>query len=150
MDIFSKDHRSIAHSVLCKGTQHQIVDKPVSTIMSDMQTLVVNSDQDASIVDVEDALMMEMRCIEECKVMPEESQLDASAANKVSKKSVWKMQSTRSLIAQVATFVPESETLAPSVGFFLDRWLAKEDARVSEARQLLQSADSVRRDNDAE
>ena len=116
MEIFAKDHRSIAHSVLCKGTQHQLVDKPA--IRSDMQTLVVNSDQDASIMDVDDALMMEMRCIEECKVMPEESQLDASAANKVSKKSVWKMQSTRSLIAQVATFVPESETLASSVGFF--------------------------------
>ena len=66
MKIFIKDHWSITHSVLCKGTQHQIVDKPVSTIMSDMQTLVINSDQDASIMDVENALMMEMRSIEEC------------------------------------------------------------------------------------
>ena len=85
--------------MLCKGTQHQIVDKLVSTIMSDMQTLVINSDQDASIMDVGNALMMEIRSIEECEVMPEELQLDASATNAVSKKSVWKTQSTRSLIA---------------------------------------------------
>ena len=105
--------------MLCKGTQHQIVDKLVSTIMSDMQTLVINSDQDASIMDVENALMMEMR---ECEVMSEELQVDASAANAVSKKSVWQTQSTRSLIAHAewvynATFVPESETLASSVDF---------------------------------
>ena len=117
---FIKDHWSITHSVLCKGTQHQIVDKIVSTIMSDMQTLVINSDQDASIMDVEDALMMEMRSTEECEVVPEELQVDASAANAGSEKSVWKTQSTRSLIAHAewvyhATFVPESETSASSV-----------------------------------
>ena len=119
---FIKDHWSITHSVLCKGTQHQIVDKLVSTIMSDMQTLVINSDQDASIMDVEDALMMEMRSIEECEVMSEELQVDACATNAVSKKSVWKTQSTRSLIAHAewvynATFVPESETSASFVDF---------------------------------
>ena len=43
-EIFIKDHWSITHSALCKGTQHQIVDKLVSTILSDMQTLVINSD----------------------------------------------------------------------------------------------------------
>ena len=107
---FIKDHWSITHSALCKGTQHQIVDKLVSTILSDMQTLVINSNQDASIMDVEGALMVEMRSIEECEVVPEELQVDASAANAVSKKSVWKTQSTRSPIAHAewvynATFV---------------------------------------------
>ena len=61
-------------------------------------------------MDVEGALMMEMRSIEECEVVPEELQVDASAANAVSKKSVWKTQSTRSPIAHAewvynATFV---------------------------------------------
>ena len=52
--------------------------------------------------------------------MPEEFRADASAANAVSKKSVWEMQSTRSLVAYAewahsATFGPFSETLVSSV-----------------------------------
>ena len=48
--------------------------------MSDMQTLMVNSDQVASIMGVKSDFMMDMRSIEECKVIPEVSQVDAGAA----------------------------------------------------------------------
>ena len=63
-------------------------------IMSGVQTLAVKSDQEASIVDVKNALMRVLT------VMPEESLVGASAANAVIERSVWEMQSTtRALVA---------------------------------------------------
>ena len=62
---FSKDRWLITHLVPCKGTQLRwIVGKLVhDVIMSGVQTLVVKSDQEASIVDVKNALMREMRVL---------------------------------------------------------------------------------------
>ena len=42
---------------------------------------------------VKNALMRELRGIERLRVMPEESQVGASAANAVIERSVWEMQS---------------------------------------------------------
>ena len=68
--------------------------------MSGVQTLVVKSDQHASIVDVKSALMRELRGIEGLRVMPVESPVGARAANGVIVRSVWEMQgTTRSLVA---------------------------------------------------
>ena len=63
-------------------------------ITSGVQTLVVKSDQEASIVDVKNALMRELRGVEGLTVMPEESPVGSSAANAVIERSVWEMQST--------------------------------------------------------
>ena len=49
--------------------------------MSGVQTLVVKSHQEASIVDVKNALMRELRGVEGLTVMPEESLVGASAAS---------------------------------------------------------------------
>ena len=69
-------------------------------IMSGVQTLVVKSDQEASIVDVNNALMREVRGVEGLTMMPEESPVGASAANAVIERSLWEMQSTtRALVA---------------------------------------------------
>ena len=51
-------------------------------IMGGVQTLVIKFDQEASVMDVKNALMRELRSIEGFKVMPEESQVGASAANR--------------------------------------------------------------------
>ena len=99
---FSKDRWLITHPVPCKGTQHRwIIGKLVNdVIMSGVQTLVVKSDQEASIVDVKNALMRELRGVEGLTVMPEESPVGASAANAAIERSVWEMQSTtRALVA---------------------------------------------------
>ena len=93
---FSRDRWLITHLVPCKGTQHRwIIGKLVNdVIMSGVRTLVVKSDQ-ASIVDVKNALMREMGGVEGLTVMPEESPVGASAANAMIERSVWEMQSTR-------------------------------------------------------
>ena len=59
----------------CKGTQHRgLVGKLVNdVIMSGVQTLLIKSDQETSIMDVKNALMRGLRGIEGFKVMPEES-----------------------------------------------------------------------------
>ena len=93
---FSKDRWLITHPVPCKGTQHRwIIGKLVNdVIMSGVQTLVVKSDQEASIVDMKNALIRELRGVEGLTVMPEESPVGASAANAMIERSVWEMQST--------------------------------------------------------
>ena len=55
---FSKDRWLLTHPVPCKGTQHRwIVGKLVNdVIMSGVQTTVIKSDQEASILDVVSAL----------------------------------------------------------------------------------------------
>ena len=72
----------ITHPVPCEGTQHRwIIGKLVNdVVMSGVQTLVVKSDQEASIVDVKNALMRELRGFLGLTVMPEESPVGASAA----------------------------------------------------------------------
>ena len=68
--------------------------------MSGVQTLVVKSDQEASIVDVKNSLMRELRGVEGLTVMSEESPVGASAASAVVERSAWEMQSlTRALVA---------------------------------------------------
>ena len=65
-----------------------------------VQTLVRKSEQEASIVDVKNALMRALCGVEGLTVMPEESPVGASAANAVIERSVWEMQSTtRALVA---------------------------------------------------
>ena len=56
---FSKDRWLVTSTVPCKGTQHRwIVDKLVNdVIMSGVQTLVVKSSQEASIIDVQNSLI---------------------------------------------------------------------------------------------
>ena len=89
-----------------------------------MQTLVVKSDQEVSIVDVKNALMRELRGVEGLTVMPEESPVGASAANAVIERSVWEMQSTtRALVAYAewvhgTVFEPGSAILTWAVEFF--------------------------------
>ena len=57
----SKDRWLVTHPVPCTGTQHRwIVGNLVNDmIMSGVQTLVIKSDQEASILDVKNALMRE-------------------------------------------------------------------------------------------
>ena len=101
---FSKDRWLITHPVPSKGTQHRwIIGKLVNdVIMSGVQTLVVKSDQEASIVDVKNALMRELRGVEGTTVMPEEPLVGASVANAMIERSVSEMQSTtRALVAYV-------------------------------------------------
>ena len=91
--------------------------------MSGVQTMVIKPDQEASSLGVESALVRELRHIEGFEVMPEESQVGASAANAVVVRSVWDMQSTaRSLMAyaegvQNTTFEPGSAILAWAVEY---------------------------------
>ena len=94
----------------CKGTQHWwIVSKLVNdVIMSGVQTGVIMSEQEASIMNVKDALMRELRSIEGCKVMPEESQVGASAANAVVERSVWETPSTARSLSAYARWVPNT------------------------------------------
>ena len=63
---FSKDRWLITHPVPCKGTQHRwIVGQLVNDVIeSGVQTLVVKSDQEVSIVDVKNSLMRELRGVE--------------------------------------------------------------------------------------
>ena len=99
---FSKDRWLIPHTVPCKATQHRwIVGKPVSdVIMSGVQTLVVKSDQEVSIVDVKNSLMRELRGVEGSTAMLEESPVGARAANVVIERSVWEMpSSTRAIVS---------------------------------------------------
>ena len=83
---FSKDRWLITHPVPCKSTQHRwIIGKLVNdVIMSGVQTLVVKSDQEASIVIVKNALLRELRTVM--------SPVGASAANAMIERSVWEMQ----------------------------------------------------------
>ena len=94
MSRFSKDRWLITHPVPCKGTQQRwIVEKLVNdVIMSGVQTLVVKSDQEVSIVDVKNSLMREFRGVEGLTVMQEESPVGASPANAVTERSVREMQ----------------------------------------------------------
>ena len=111
-------------------TQHRwMVSKLVKdVIMTGVQTVVVKSNQEAPSMDAGGAFMRELRSIEGCKVMPEESQAGESAANAVVERSVWEMQSTaRSLIAYAGwvhntTFDPGSAILALAV-VYSGRWL---------------------------
>ena len=91
---FSKDRWLITHPVPCKGTQHRwIIGKLVNdVIMSGVQTLAVKSYQEASIADVKNSLMRELRSVEGLTVMPEESLVGASAANAMIERSVWEMR----------------------------------------------------------
>ena len=70
---FSKDRWLVTHPVPCKGTQHRsLVGELVNdVIMSGVQTLVIESDQEVSIMDVKNALTRKFRSIEGFKVMPE-------------------------------------------------------------------------------
>ena len=76
--------------------------------MSGAQTLVVKSDQEASIIDVKESLMRELRGVEGLKVKPEESPVGASAANAVIERSVWEMQSTTRAIVAYTEWVHET------------------------------------------
>ena len=104
---FSKDRWLITHFVPFKGTQHRwIIGKLVNdVIMCGVQTLVVKPDQEASIVDVKNALMRELRGVEGLTVMPEESPVGASAANALMERSVWEMQSTTTAVVAHAEWV---------------------------------------------
>ena len=97
----------ITHLVPCRGTQHRwIIGKLVNdVIMSGVQTLVVKSDQEASIVDVKNALMRELRCVEGLTVVPKESPVGGSAANAALERSVWEMQSIRRALVAYAEWV---------------------------------------------
>ena len=81
------------------------------------------SDQEASIVDVKNSLMRELRCVEGLTVMPEESQVGASAATAVTERSVWEVQSTTRAVVACAEWVhstvfePCSAILAWAVEF---------------------------------
>ena len=91
--------------------------------MSGVQTLILKSDQEVSIVDVKNSLMKESRGVEGLIVMPEESLVGASAANALIERSVWEMQSTtRAIVAYAAwvheaVFEPGSAILASAVKF---------------------------------
>ena len=74
-------------------------------IMSDVQTLVVKFDQEASIVDVKNALMRDLPGVEGLTVMPEESPVGASAASAVIEKIVCEMQSTTRALDAYAEWV---------------------------------------------
>ena len=122
---FSKDRWLITHLVPCKGNQHRwVIGKLVNdVIMSGVQTLVVKSDQEASIVDVKNALMRDLRGVEGLTVMPEESPVGASAASAVIERSVWEMQSTTRSLDAYAEWVhgtvsePGSANLTCAVEF---------------------------------
>ena len=71
-------------------------------------------------MDVKNTPMRESRSIEVSKVMPEESQVGASAARAVVERSVWKMQNTGSLFAHAewvhsATFGSDNGTVVSCV-----------------------------------
>ena len=85
--------------------------------MSGVQTLVVKSDQEASIVDVKNSLMRELRGVEGLTVMPEESPIGASAANAVIERSVWEMQSTTRALVADAEWV-HGTVFEPGSAFF--------------------------------
>ena len=93
VDKFSRDRGLIRHRVPCKGTQHRwIIGKLVNgVIMSGVQALVVKSNQEASIVDVMNVLMRELRGVGGLIVMPEESLVGATAVNAMIERSVWEM-----------------------------------------------------------
>ena len=84
---------------------------------------MVKSDQEASIVDVKNALMRDLCGVEWLTVMPEESPVGASAANAMIERSVWDMQSTtRALVAYAewvhgTVFEPGSAILTWAVEF---------------------------------
>ena len=63
---FWKDRWLVTHPVPCKGTQHRsLVGELVNgVIMSGVQTLVIKSDQEVSIMDVKNALTRKFRSIE--------------------------------------------------------------------------------------
>ena len=102
---FSKDCWLITHLVPCKGSRHRwIIGKLVNdVIMNGVQILVVKSNQEASIVDVKNSLMRELRGVEGLTVMSEESPVGASAANAVIERSVWEMQSTTRALVLLRT-----------------------------------------------
>ena len=105
---FSKDRWLVSQPEPCKSTEHRcIVGKLVNDVtMSGVQTLVIKFDQEASVMDVKNSLMRKLRSTEGFKVMPEESQACASAANVLVERSVWEMWSTaRSLTANAEWFM---------------------------------------------
>ena len=108
---FSEDRWFVTPPVPCKGTQHcwiagQLVN---DVVMSGVQTLVAESDQEPSILHVKIAFMRELRSIEGHKVMPEESQVPASAANAVVERSVWEMQSIAMSLVAYAAWVAQDD-----------------------------------------
>ena len=120
-----EDRRLITHPVPCKGTQHRWIVGMLGNdvIMSGVQTLVVESDQEVSIVDVKNSLMREWRGVKGLTVIPWESPVGASGANAVIGRSVWEMQSiTRAIVAYAewvhnTVFEPGSAVLAWAVEF---------------------------------
>ena len=104
---FSKYRWLMTHPVPYNGTQHRlIIGKLVNdVIMSGVQTLVVKSDQEASIMDVKNSSVRDLRGVERLTVMPEGSPVGASAANAMIERSVWEMQSTTSAIVAYAKWV---------------------------------------------
>ena len=78
---------------------------------------MVKSDQVGSVVDVNNALMRELRGVEGLTVMPEESPVGASAAKAVIERTVWEMQSTTRAIVAYAELV-HGTVFEPGSAFF--------------------------------
>ena len=72
---FLKDRWLVARNKKCEDTQHRwIVGRLLNEVItSGVQTLVLKSDQEASIVDVKSSLMGEMRGVEGSTIVSEES-----------------------------------------------------------------------------
>ena len=88
--------------------------------MSGVQTLVMKSHQEVSIVDVKNSLMRDLRGVEGLTAMPEESPEGVSVANGVIERSVLEMQSTTRAIAYAeriheTTLEPDSAMLTLAV-----------------------------------
>ena len=124
----SKDRWLVTHPVTWKGTQHRwIIGKLVNDVIkSGVQTLVIKSDQEASSLDVKNALMRELRSIEGEKLMLEESHVGASAASAVVERSVWEVESTAGF--SMSGLITRRLNLAlrswHGLWSFPDRWLA--------------------------
>ena len=74
VDRFVKDRWVVARSNKCEGAQYRwTISKLVNEVItSGVQTLVVKSHQEATIVDVKSSLMGEMRSVEELMIVSEE------------------------------------------------------------------------------
>ena len=74
MDRFVKDRWVVARSNKCEGAQSRwTISKLVNEVItSGVQTLVVKSHQEATIVDVKSSLMGDLRRVEELMIVSEE------------------------------------------------------------------------------
>ena len=74
MDRFVKDRWVVARSNNCEGAQYRWTISKLANevITSGVQTLVVKSHQEATIVDVKSSLVGEMRSVEELMIVSEE------------------------------------------------------------------------------